>query len=115
MTLLSMTRGDSAVFTVVLTDASGEPLDLAETELTFTVKRSAFDADALIQKTVGAGITVTDESAGVATITLEPGDTADIDVRGPSLRWDVQIDSGGDIRTPLSGRLAIAADITLPA
>jgi len=116
MSLLTMKRGDRAEFAITLTDVdTGLPLDLTTMTLRFTAKRRAtdLDADALIAKTEGAGITVdVDPSTGLATLEIEPEDTEDLtDLR--SLYWDVQVDNGaGDVRTPLSGLLAISADIT---
>lgn len=113
MTLLSMTRGDTGVFQVTLTDSAGDPLVLTDRELTFTVKRRLLDSDddALIQKTVGAGIVVADAETGVATITIDPADTSEI-ANGPSLYWDIQVQADDDVRTPLSGRLVLMPDVT---
>lgn len=113
MTLLSMTRGDTGVFQVTLTDSAGDPLVLTDRELTFTVKRrlSDSDDDALIQKTVGEGIVVSEDEPGVATITIDPVDTSGI-ANGPSLYWDIQVQADDDVRTPLSGRLIVIPDAT---
>jgi hypothetical protein len=119
MTLLSMTRGDTAVFDVALTDGAGDPLDITDATLTFTVKRRLSDPDsaAVVQKTTGNGITHgADPTDGTATITLDPDDTADLSTIGSSLLWDVQVTGAADdVHTPLSGRLAIAPDVTRPA
>lgn len=116
MSLLSMKRGDRAEFAITLTDVdTGLPLDLTTMTLRFTAKRRATDTDAaaLIAKTEGAGITVDDDPAtGLATLEIEPEDTEDLDDLR-TLFWDIQVDNGaGDVRTPLSGLLAISADIT---
>jgi hypothetical protein len=114
VTLLSMTRGDTATFTLTLTDAAGGPLDLTDLDITFTAKRSTYDADAdaVLRKTVGSGITVADDPAtGVATLTITAADTADLS-QSKSLPWDVEVVDGEDVRTPLSGRLVISRDVT---
>lgn len=115
MSLLSMTQGDKHTFDVALTDAAGAPLDLTSVDITFTAKRrlSDADADALIQKTTASGITVdADPTTGLATLVIDAADTVGL-ASGPALFWDLQIDDGaGDVRTPLSGRLAIASDVT---
>jgi hypothetical protein len=115
MTLLTMTRGDTRVFTVSLTDADGVALDLTGLTITFTAKRrySDLDDDAVLQKTSGAGIEVLDAEAGTATITIDPEDTADLELETlPTLAWDLQVENGGDVRTPLQGQLAIRPDVT---
>jgi hypothetical protein len=110
VTTLSMVRGDSAEFDVHLTEPDGTDLDLTGLDITFTVKenRHLLDADALFVKTVGDGITNVSATGG---ITVEPDDTADLE-HLPSYRWDVQVQSGTDVRTPLSGRLVISPDVT---
>jgi hypothetical protein len=112
MTYLSMTRGDTQTFTLTLVDGSGDPLDLTDVALTFTAKRrySDSDDDAVIRKTVDDGIVVDeDPTTGLATVTIDPPDTSSLTAR--SLVWDIQVDDG-DVRTPLSGRLAIQPDVT---
>jgi hypothetical protein len=118
MSLLSMTRGDKQAFEIAIVDADDVAVDLTGITITFTAKRRPTDADvdALIAKSTASGIAVdADPSLGTATITLDPEDTEDLTERqiGRSLYWDVQIDDlAGDVRTPLSGRLAIASDQT---
>lgn len=119
MSLLTMTRGDTATFTITLTDGDGDALDLDDvTNLRFTVKRSVFDSDddAIIAKELGDGIAVLDPDDGTARITIDPDDTEDLEVSGPSLRWDLQVEGqAGDVRTPLRGRLVIIPDTTRTA
>jgi hypothetical protein len=113
MTLLSMTRGDTTEFDVTLTDSDGDALNLAGLTLTFTAKRrpTDTDADAVFQKTNGAGIAVTSESGGLATVTVDAADTEGLTFTR-SLHWDLQVEAAGEVQTPLSGLLAIADDIT---
>jgi hypothetical protein len=116
MTLLSMIRGDRREFAITLTDDdTGDALDLTTMTLVFTAKRRPTDTDAqaIIAKTEGAGITIdADPTTGLATLEIEPEDTEDLDDLR-TLYWDLQVDNGaGDVRTPLSGRLALSADVT---
>ena len=113
MTTLSMVRGDSAEFSVHLTEGDGSDLDLTGLDITFTVKEHRFldDADALLVKTVGDGITIVSASEGTLTIAIDPADTSELE-HLPTYRWDVQVQSGGDVRTPLTGRLIISPDVT---
>lgn len=114
MTLLTMTRGDTRVFRVTLTDADGAPLNLTGLTLKFTAKRRTSDADddAVIAKASSAGITLVDGPNGIADITILPADTDSYSDTAPLL-WDVQVENGAtDIRTPLSGWLIVAGDVT---
>jgi hypothetical protein len=114
MSRLTMTRGDRKVFNVTLTDAAGDPLDLTDLELTFTVKERHEDTVAVISKTVGAGIAVVSAEDGTATITVDPEDTEDIE-EPRNFVWDLEVSNGaGDIRTPVDGTFRIRHDVTRP-
>lgn len=55
------------------------PVDLTGAALAFTVRRT-YTGTALVTKTVGDGITVTDAANGQATLALVPDDTADLTI-----------------------------------
>jgi hypothetical protein len=113
-TLLQMYRGDTATFTVTLTDGTGAPLDLSGLDITFTAKRHLLDTVPFIQKTLAdGGIEPAGASgdSGICTITIEPEDTSDL-VATDRFLWDVQVDSGTDVRTALMGRLVVRMDVT---
>lgn len=70
------------------------PLDLTGASIWFTMKRRYKDADslALVQKTVGAGITVPTPANGVANLSLAPADTVALE---PGLyHYDVKVKEG---------------------
>lgn len=112
MTDLTMTRGDTATFTMTLTDGAGDPLDLSTlAAMHFTAKNRLDDPEPTIEKTLGAGIAIISAPDGTARLTIDPDDTADLVVS--SLRWDLQVvGAGDDVRTPLTGLLAITPDVT---
>lgn len=74
-----LTRGDSAELTLSLTDSQGSPYDFSGDTVRFGVKRNAFDAECVIEKTVTDGkITFAPED----TESLEFGDYLyDVEVR----------------------------------
>jgi hypothetical protein len=109
------TRGDSERYLLTITE-DGEALDLTDAELWMTAKRRHRDpdADAVFQKTTGAGITVTDAVGGLARVDLVPGDTADLPARRVQLLFDVQVKLPGDrVLTPISGTLIVDPDVTV--
>jgi hypothetical protein len=118
MTLISdieARRGDGEIYQLTLTD-DDEPLDLTDAEIWMTAKRHIrdTDADAIFQKTVGDGITVTDDTGGLATVQLEPADTSGLAARTVRLVYDVQVKlASGRIVTPLKGRLTVEPDVTV--
>lgn len=111
---LTMYRGDSAAFNLSAKQSDGSPMNLTTGTLFFTVKSHSrqLDTDALLQKSTGNGITVTDAVGGLFTVTLSPSDTAD--AYAPSyMVWDVQyVTSGGNVYTLADGQLLLKADIT---
>lgn len=112
---LEVIRGDDEVLDVSFKQPDGiTPLDITGAlGIWFTVKRSSLDddADALIQKSLGAGIAVVSAPAGTATITISPADTADIEPG--THRWDAQVKDGlGKVRTAAKGAFKVVYDVT---
>ncbi len=74
-----LTRGDSAEIELTLTDAQGETYDYSDDTVTFGIKRSVYDKDCVLTKTVENGKISFEPSD---TETLEYGDYLyDIEVR----------------------------------
>lgn len=112
MTVLTITRGDDVTLDIFLTD-KGQPVDLTGAQLWWTAKRRHIDLDSLavIQKTLGAGITITQPTQGKAEVALVPNDTAALE--SIALWWDLQgKDGAGKVRTLAAGRLVVEADVT---
>lgn len=99
---------------VVTVADDGARVDLTGVGLTFMVKRrrSDADADAVITKTVGSGITLaspqTGDTKGKAYITLLEADTADLDGR---YRWELESDDAVGKLTLASGFFRVASDL----
>lgn len=119
MTDISAVRGDTNEYSLVITapdeDGVSQPIDLEFCDLWFTVKYDWDDAeeDAIVQKTVGAGITVTDPPEdGLAVVRLEPEDTEDL-VGVQRLVYDVQLKESDDtITTVALGYFNVQRDVT---
>jgi len=105
---LTMTRGDTRTFTVTMTDDAGDPYDLTDASVDFTVGD-------LFDKSVGDGITVADPETGVAVITVDPDDTNGASDYRRAHRYDVQVTlADGTVKTPLRGLFVVTPDVTLP-
>jgi hypothetical protein len=114
MTDISVKRGDNETLDLVVTDTdTGDPLDLTGVSLWLTVKVQVNDPDSLavIQKTVGSGITITDAAAGEASVSISPADTAPFPSSWEGV-YDVQLKSAGSVRTVVSGAFTITGDVT---
>jgi hypothetical protein len=117
---LVMYRGDDRTFTFTLT-ADGAALDLTYAAIVFTAKRLPADADPVLSYSVGTGVTVTDPTGGVCTVSLSAVDTASLSItRDLRLVWDLQVTIDAVVRTfpePSTflrkwGSLVIQRDVT---
>lgn len=97
-----MTRGDSAVIQVDLTDPQGQPYEMQEADtLTMTVRRSVA-SDLLIQKVV----------TGTNEIRLEQQDTKELDFG--RYVYDIQLDTAdGDTFTVIGVESTSARNFVL--
>lgn len=110
---LEARRGDTEKYDLTVSD-NGTPVNLTGAAVWFTAKLRASDPDskAVIAKTLGQGIAVTNASQGQARITLSPGDTASLSAP-ISLSYDVQVkQTDGTVTTVESGALLVTADVT---
>ncbi len=112
---LEIFRGDDEVLDISFKQADGiTALNITgATGIWFTAKSSSLDTDAqaLIQKTLGAGVTIVSAAAGTATVTINAADT--VAIEPSTLVWDAQIrDAAGKVRTAASGTLKVIADVT---
>lgn len=110
---LTAKRGDT-IDLLVLVTRDNAAVDLTGADVWFTAKRSLRDADvdAVVQKTIGNGIVVTDALAGEALVTIDPSDTNGF-TRETRLFCDVQvIEPSGRITTVADGTLTITLDVT---
>lgn len=70
---IKLTKGDTAKITVSFTDEGGNPYDFSEDTVVFAVKRSAFDAEPVIEKNIDSA-TGKLELQRDDTINMEYGD-----------------------------------------
>lgn len=111
----TIVRGDDEVLDLQLFEPDGETKkDLTGcTGIWFTAKHHTrdTDADAVIRKALGVGVSIVSEQNGTATVVVDAEDTAD--ARPGVLVWDAQVrDAAGKIRTAASGSLKLVADVT---
>ncbi len=107
MSLLQMFRGDTATYTVTFVDGTGTPVDLDGIDVTFTAKRNMLDTVPFIQKELEQ---VDSGSFGACTLIIESWETDEL-THTERFLWDIQLDSGMDVQTPLTGRLVVAMDV----
>ena len=105
---LEVFRGDSKTYKLILTDGTGNPIDLTNKTVIFTVKKSANDDDSLakIQKVVNSH---TDPVNGITEINLVPDDT---EIEPDTYVFDIQLSDNQSVHTVATGRFIVKADIT---
>lgn len=89
--VISITRGDTGIFTLGVTDAQGNPYDYSNDTVLFTVRENVYAANKIMQKNIVYG----------QTTIIQPEDTANLNYG--SYVYDVQIaTSGGLINTVIT-------------
>ena len=101
---LSMVRGDTFSFDVVLSELDGASI----TSIYFTVKRKATDETTVFQKTLADGITLVEGTT--YRVRVAPEDTNGI--AAGKYAYDLQIGVGTDVYTVIMGALQITQDVT---
>lgn len=71
--------------------ANPPAVDLTGKTLKFTVKKVVTDSSPVFQKTIGAGITITDAAAGKGQVLISPSDTQSLTTDGLDWVWDLQM------------------------
>lgn len=112
MSVIYIRRGDTRVLDLTATTPADLPYNLTGVDLSFTVKRGFDDddADAVITKTVGSGISLTDAAGGMASITLDAADTSGLRPGAP-LVYDIQAIDNDEVVTLDSGELRVMPDV----
>lgn len=95
-----------------ITDKNGEVLNLgANDRLYFTVKRNSRDSEVLLQKTIGNGITLGEDS--YYHITMEAVDTSSMDYG--TYQYDIEFKSISPkeiVKTIIEGTITLTDEIT---
>jgi hypothetical protein len=104
---ISFYKGEDVTLTVTMTPAT----NITGWTLQFTVRKSYGDSTALITKTIGAGITVTDSTNGIFTVAIASGDTTNLDQR--AYVFDIQRTNGGNRTVLTIGNLTLLPEVTL--
>lgn len=109
-----MYRGDDKIYELTVTDKqTGNPVDITGCTITMTL-REDWDEAIFLQKTNGAGVTLTDPTNGIAEITIDAADTSGLDVSTQhEYVFDVYIlKTTGKGETLLTGKFIVLQEAT---
>ena len=101
---LSMVRGDTFGFGMRLTNLEG----VCVAGIAFTIRKAAAENPIVVQKSIGNGVTPGPD--GWWRVRVAPEDTAGIEAG--RYNYDLQINIGQDVYTPINGRIRIEQDVT---
>jgi hypothetical protein len=108
---LSMTRGDTLLVDIDVTNRDGSVRDLTDASLKMTAKTSRFDSDDDAVFQVDAG--PLDAMGGTAVITVAPSHTSGL-TNFAVLVYDVQLtEASGQVTTLQAGKLTVELDATI--
>lgn len=116
-----MTKGDNRDLEVTLTWPNGDPVDLTDSELRFTVKEKLSDPQSAAKITkanakAGGGdteIKIINPAGGRLDVYLVPTDTEDLDPA--TYQWDIEVIlATGKKITAVKDRITLKADVTTP-
>ena len=85
-------------------NAVGAPVDITGTLIRWQLAKAASSSTALVEKSVGAGITIVGGPAGRFDVLLDPEDTLPL-IGG--YYYEAEVDDGGTISTVLTGTVQI--------
>lgn len=100
---INMVRGDTLSFGLEF-EGLGQNLESAF----FTVKKNALDEEPLFQKSLGFGISKSEDYKYI--VRIAPEDTADLDAG--QYPFDLQISANGDVFTIMLGVIVLSQDVT---
>jgi len=113
---LSLVRGDSQTYTLTFKQSDGTLYNLKNWVVFFTLKTnwSLPDSQASLQKIVTTFADTTAGTSGVATITLSPTDTVDLDPG--EYDFDIAVrTAANETFTVLKGKMDLEYDVTRSA
>jgi hypothetical protein len=113
---LSLTRGDSQTYTLTFRNSAGTPYCMKNWVVFFTLKTNYNlpDAQASLQKIVTTFPDTTAGTSGVATITLNPTDTVNLDPG--EYDFDIAVrTAANETYTVLKGKFNLEYDVTRTA
>lgn len=104
-------QGDTRVLRITIKDDDDVAVDIAGADIKLWIAESV-QGPALIEKSNGSGITITDATSGQFEVTLESADTENLEGK---YYFECEItDALGNISTPIKGTMKIVRALIKP-
>jgi hypothetical protein len=100
----NMMAGETRKMNVTITDPSGKAINLSGATIQWVLKRDV-SSPAIVQKTLGAGVSITDIATGKILIFLEPTDTQNLS--GNYYHIAKLTDGLGEVSYPFKGNIYV--------
>jgi len=104
---ISFYKGEDVTLTVTMSPIT----NITGWTIQFTVRKAYGDATALITKTTGAGIAITNATNGVFTVTIASADTSGLEQR--AYVYDISRTDAGNRTVLTIGNLTLLPKVTL--
>ena len=104
-------RGDTFTYNLNFKDSSGQPIDISNTVIWFTLKGNInvedSEADLQVSYTFPADA---NSAAGIGTLEIPASETSNLGIQ--SYYYDMQWINGTNVQTLQSGKITIKQDVT---
>lgn len=108
---ITMFQGDTKVLVFTVSQGSGTA-DLTDAAIRWQLAKSV-SKEALVEKSVGSGITITDAAGGVFEVLLEPEDTEALSAG--AYYYEAEVTDGDDnVSTVATGALTLTRTLIKP-
>lgn len=115
-TSLTLDYGKTRHLNVAVTDENDAPADISGSEFWWTAKADWLDEATVFAKEVGSGITITDGPGGLAQVTIDAADWADLPNEPSLYVWElVERDADGGVWRLDRGDIYAVPAVLVPA
>jgi len=108
---LRLTRGDTKIHQITVKNTDGSVKDISSATVKYTIRVLDFLGTQVLQKTVGAGVTLTTPADGILDATLSAAETAAL-IPFQRYVYDCEVTISGQVCTVQQGKIDIVGDVS---
>ena len=105
--------GSELALSYTYKDTSGAAIDLSSSDVKFVVRDSPADPKASLTLTEGSGVTMTNESGGLFTVTVTADQVSALGRRGKTVTsvYDLTVTTGSSIEVIVRGTFSVGSGV----